>query len=629
MYIQGINMSTYPRSQIAYSILFFLILIATVGIYWPGLSSIFLLDDEMNLQKLTEVAEGTSSIWFFTLEGISSQLGRPLALLTFALQADAWPINPFVFKYVNLMIHLINGCLIFWLILLITRCMALSEKRGFLLALLTTLVWLLHPLQVSTVLYVVQRMTQLSALFTLVGLLFYLHGRLKNRLIWMSIGVVIGGILAVLSKENGILLVLYIIVLEATILYAMPKPRYWRIWSSIFLYFPLILLAGYFLIDVNGISRSYEIRDFTMGERLLTEAGILIEYLTKIFLLHPYGFGLFHDDYPVSRSLWDISVLIEVSCIIVMLITAILVRRILPVLALGILWFFAGHILESSFVGLMLYFEHRNYLPMLGVIFTAIYGILWLFDYMSSIFLRKFLIFCSVLWLSTFPLITWSQTDLWSKPPVQTVFWAQEHPNSASAQSHAIVFFLRIKEHAQAEMYVQDMLKSFSEHTSPYLYLISLSCMSAKTSLPDMQQTINHFKTSKYDLVTTELLAFILEERQMGHCNLSTETMEKIFNTLRNNKNYINSNSQASFYNLYSALYFFEKQFELALLNKKQAVKLKNKLQWHLDLIDLLLLNGKFGEAKQISTKIYEQLNPLQKKLYAKKFQDLEVLILN
>ncbi|RKZ48538.1 MAG: hypothetical protein DRR16_13450 [Candidatus Parabeggiatoa sp. nov. 3] len=626
-----INSSLMP--QLVYGSLFFLVLVATIGIYWQGLQGIFLLDDEVNLQKLANVANGTNSILFFTLEGLSSQLGRPLSLLTFALQASDWPINPFGFKYVNLMIHLLNGCFVFWLILILTRIMALPEKRSLLLALLTSIVWLLHPLQVSTVLYVVQRMTQLSALFTLAGLLVYLHGRqliaqdkLKSGFLWISIGVVVGGILATLSKENGILLVLYIIVLEVTILRALPKPRYWPIWSGIFLYLPLILLAFYLTFHFEGLLQNYATRPFTMGERLLTQASILIDYLAKIVLLRPYGFSLFHDDYPISHSLLTAPTLIAVSFIIVMFAIGVWVRRLWPVLAFGILWFFAGHILESSFIGLMLYFEHRNYLPMLGIIFGAIYGILWLLDYILSPYLRKIAIFFSVLWLTLFPLITWSQTDLWGKPSVQIAFWAEQSPKSLAAQSHAVVFFLRIDAHEQAEAYTQDMIEVFPEQTAPYLYLISLSCLSEKTRLPDMQEMIKHFKTSQYDRVTSELLTFILEERQMGHCQLDSDTVDNMLNTLLHNPN--NAAVQADLYHRYAMFHIFEQRLELAILALQQSLAVKGKsLQRRLDLIDLLIQNKQFDEAEAYLQETRAQLNPIKAYLYEKdlSFFDLHI----
>lgn len=162
--------------QFIYGSFFLIVLVGTVWLYWGGLNGTYLFDDSPNLADLADI-ENTRDIAKFVTEGISSQLGRPISLLTFALQAHHWPNSPWDFKYVNLMIHLVNGCLIFLLVLYLTRLMKLPEKRGRLLALLTASLWLVHPIQVSTVLYVIQRMTQLTVLFTLAGLLAYLKGR--------------------------------------------------------------------------------------------------------------------------------------------------------------------------------------------------------------------------------------------------------------------------------------------------------------------------------------------------------------------------------------------------------------------------------------------------------------------
>jgi tetratricopeptide (TPR) repeat protein len=622
-------------SQLIYGSLFFLILTVTIGLYWQGLQGLFIFDDEINLQNLADIGNGFNNILFFSLEGIAGPLGRPISLLTFALQADDWPYNPWHFKYINLMIHLLNGCLVFWFILSLTRLMALSEKRCLLLALLTTFVWLLHPLQVSTVLYVTQRMAQLSALFTLVGLLIYLFGRqlivqnkLKTGFLWISVGVIFGGILATFSKENGILLVLYIIILEATVLRTLPKPRYWRIWSGIFLYLPLILLAFHFLSKIDGLLQVYEMREFTLQERLLTQARILVEYLSKIFLLHPYGFGLFHDDYPISHSLLTPpTTLIAVSFIIVMFGIAIWVRRLWPVLAFGVLWFLGGHILESSFIGLWLYFEHRNYLPMLGVIFATFYGIWWLFDgVLLHYWLRKIAIFFSLLWLAFFPLLTWSQTDIWGRPWLQTVFWAQEHPRSLAAQIHAVIFFLRAGEPAEAEKYIQKIADTFPTSTVSDLYLISLSCLLKDNSrYLDTQKIIRHFQTSRFDQVTPEILTFILTQREKGHCQLSYDTVDQMLNALTHNPN--NAHYQAFFYQRYALFYASEKRYGAAVQALKQALELRESLRWRLDLIHLLMKNKQFEEAGAYLQETHAQLNPIKAYIYDKQLGLLEAQI--
>jgi len=625
------KLSTPLVYQVSYGGLFFLILLTTVGLYWQGLNGIFILDDIPNLESLTSIkGEGINAIFLFALEGIASSLGRPISLLTFALQADNWPHHPWDFKYVNLMIHLLNGCLVFWFILSLTRLMKLSEKRSLLLAFLTASLWLLHPLQVSTVLYVIQRMTQLSTLFTLVGLLVYLHGRqhlaqdrLKSGFFWVSIGVVLGGVLGTLSKENGVLLVLYIIVLEVTLLRSLPKPRYWRLWSGIFLYLPLVLLALYFLTHINTLLQGYEIRNFTLGERLLTEARILTDYISKILLLTPYEFGLYHDDYTISRHLLTPpSTLIAIIFIMVMFVTALWKRHIWPVFALGVLWFLAGHVLESSFIGLMLYFEHRNYLAMLGIIFSIIYGAIWLFEYILTPNLRKASIYLSSLFFALLLFITWSETDLWGKPLEQTVFWAEQHPQSPMAQTHAVAFFQRIGENAEAEKYVRHILETFPERTAPYLYLIELSCLYEPVKLPDMQQVIQHFRTSKYDHATISLLEFILKQRAEGRCHLDSSTMDKMLNTLIQNPN--NAPYKASFYYQYVMFHVFEKRYEQAVQVAKKALALRDSLSLRLRLIGWLILDDQFDEAKAAVEEFRAEINPIKVHLYEKQLKLLE-----
>ncbi len=617
------------------SSLFVFILISIAWIYWQGLSGVFIFDDISNLQRLDNIEEINnlnSSIKFIT-EGKSSSLGRPISLLTFVLQSNSWPSYPWDFKYVNLMIHLLNGCLIFWLILILTRLIALPEKRCLLLALLTSSIWLLHPLQVSTVLYVIQRMTQLSTFFTLIGILTYLHGRqllakekLKLGLFWISIGVGVCGILATLSKENGILLVLYIIVLEITILRNLPKPSWFSIWTSIFIYFPLVLLSLYFVFNIDNLLQAYQIRDFTMEERLLTQSRILTDYIAKILLFKVNNFGLFHDDFSISHSLLEpLTTIFAIIFLGILLTTAIMVRKKLPILSFGILFFFAGHILESSFIGLMLYFEHRNYLPMLGIIFFIVYIFVKLFDHIVNPFLRKITFSLSLLLFLLFPLLTWSQTDLWGNQFKQAVLWSQQHPYSPAAQAQGIVVFQNIQEYKIAEKYAKNMIENFPKLNAPYLYLINLSCSSNQVEMPDMEKIIQHAKKSKYDHVTLTLLTLIIKKREKGYCSIKSITIDKLFKALINNPN--NRLYQANFYYRYALFHLSEKHYELAIKAGKQALALKESIHLRLKIIKWLMINKQFDEASLLLTETKNQLNPLKLSLYDKELKLFEAQI--
>jgi len=626
-----------PALQLVYGSLFFLTLILTFIIYWQGLTGLFIFDDGLNLRHLEAINESQNiinEVLIYTFEGQAGSLGRPLSMLTFAMQAHSWPFNPWDFKYVNLMLHLLNGCLIFWFLLfLFTRFTSLSEKQSLFIAFLTTTLWLLHPLQVSTVLYVIQRMTQLAVFFTLLGLLLYLYGRqqfTQHKIIsgffWVTLAVGFGGTLATLSKENGLLLVLYIIVLESTVLRTLPSPPYWQTWKRIFLYLPLVLLATYFLIRLDTLQHGYDIRDFTMGERLLTQTRVLIDYLAKILLLHPYDFGLYHDDFTISRDLLTpITTLFSLISLGIFLGIAFWLRRSLPILALGILWFFAGHILESSFIGLMLYFEHRNHLPMLGILLGIVYGLLRIFNLLLNALFRKVIVGLGALFLILIPLITWSQTDLWGKPLLQTVFWAKQNPHSMAAQGQAIVYFQQIGKYKIAEHYAHQMVKNLPQLTAPYLYQIELGCLYKSIELPKLAPIVEHFKTSQYDHATTDLLAFILEQRHRGFCQLEAQIIEQIYQALIDNPN--NTRYLAYYYADYAMFYAFEKRYEFAIEMNQKALFLKKLPVFYLRMINWLIREQRFEEAQIWLNQFRGEMNPLTVHFYEETFKSLEAEI--
>ena len=86
--------------------------------------------------------------------------------------------------------------------------------------------WIVHPIQVSTVLYVVQRMTLLASLFVLLGIVGYLFGRQLHTegakatgILLMTVSPLVGAVLGLLSKENGVLLYAYLGVIELFLLH--------------------------------------------------------------------------------------------------------------------------------------------------------------------------------------------------------------------------------------------------------------------------------------------------------------------------------------------------------------------------------------------------------------------------
>ncbi len=152
---------------------------ATVFAYWPGLGGPFVLDDFGSLGALGNrggVVDWASFV-AFVFGGDAGPTGRPLALLSFLVDARDWPAESWPFKRTNLIVHIVCGILLYALTTNILRVLKVSRSRIFWVSLSLTGLWLLHPFLVSTTLYAVQRMAQLSTLFVFAGMLAYLKGR--------------------------------------------------------------------------------------------------------------------------------------------------------------------------------------------------------------------------------------------------------------------------------------------------------------------------------------------------------------------------------------------------------------------------------------------------------------------
>lgn len=252
----------------------------------------------------------------------------------------------------------------------------------------------------------------------------------------MTGGLAAGGLLAVFSKENGTLLPLYVLALEATLLRDCAQPPHFGKWKAAVLWLPLAIAGGYLAIRFSSwILPGYAQRDFSLVERLLTEARVLADYLGLLALPRAGAFGLFHDDYVISRSLFDpVETLGAVMLVAGLLLTASLWMRRFPAYSLAMLWFFGGHLLESTVIPLELYFEHRNYFPSIGLAIAAGLSLGRLDGAGRWQNLPKWTGSAAAGWLLLLALLTWNESRLWGNPTLQAEIWARQHPASERAQ---------------------------------------------------------------------------------------------------------------------------------------------------------------------------------------------------
>ena len=425
------------------------VLLLALAAYWPGLHGGFLFDDFANLPALgaSGPVDNWPTFWRYITSGTADPTGRPLTLLTFLFDARSWPSDPYPFKRTSLILHVINGALLYALLNRLGQAIAIEASRSRMAALVGTALWLLHPLLVSTTLYIVQREAMLPATCTLAGLLLWLHGRerlsagnVAAGLGWSVLGL--GGftLLAVLAKANGALLPLYALLIEVVLLrYRQPpattqEPRAYRTFLIIFAVIPAVAICGYLIwVGAHGlITGGPAFRPWTLGQRLLTEPRVLIDYLSLLWIPRPFSSGLFNDQYVASTSLLHpFTTLPAILAVFALIGLAWRLRRSRPALSLAVLFYFTGQLIESTSIPLELYYEHRNYVPSLLMFWPL--G-LWLADTRVLPVLKRGLMIALPLGMA---LMTHARAEVWGDVRTQALVWARINPDSARAQANA------------------------------------------------------------------------------------------------------------------------------------------------------------------------------------------------
>ncbi|MCF8084930.1 MAG: tetratricopeptide repeat protein [Deltaproteobacteria bacterium] len=385
-----------------------LIVLVAVAIYSNIYSVPFVLDDTYQIEENPDIRDFdlflSPKVLFYP---------RPLGMFSFALNYRFGKMDLFGYHLVNVLIHIANGFLVYFLTIgickgLSNRCLfpnfryAQSQHSAIpLMALFTALIFIAHPIQTQAVTYLSQRFTSMAAMFYFLSILFYIKARfivkdddvtLKGRKIIgpsaYFFGAVLCGVLAFLSKQNTASLPGAVLLVEYLLF-----DRTWQGWKKKLLWFgPIFFLMGLFILYVSGIFRQgvqfgtlledvsgilrAPATDVGRWVYFCTQLNVIVIYIRLLFL--PVGQNLDYM-YPFKAGFFDGYT--PLALFFLMAIGALGVWNIRkrPVISFGIFWFFITLSIESSFFPIKdALFEHRLYLPMFGFAIVVTYMVFWL-----------------------------------------------------------------------------------------------------------------------------------------------------------------------------------------------------------------------------------------------------------
>ncbi len=370
---------------------------ATVLVYSNTFDASFHFDDDASIVRNETLRH--PGLWW------PPAGNRYFGLLSFAINYQLGGLEVFGYHIANLLIHVGNGLLVFWLtaITLRTPTMRQAEMGPLVrrhLPLTAGLLFAVHPLATQAVTYIVQRYASLATLFFLLSLVFYAKARLsldaygssKAPAACLYCLSLVAAAAAMKTKEISVTLPFVAAGYEW--LFFRPSRRLLLLvpLAATGLLVPLGLATrgqglGGVLRDASRLTT--ESQYIPRSVYLLTESRVVVTYLRLLLL--PVGQN-FDYDFPLSHSIGETDVLLAVTVLVVVAAAAVLLlvrsckanRAEGALVFFGIAWLFTTLSVESSIIPISdVIFEHRMYLPSTGATVALGAALLWAVERLS------------------------------------------------------------------------------------------------------------------------------------------------------------------------------------------------------------------------------------------------------
>ncbi|MBF0463831.1 MAG: tetratricopeptide repeat protein [Nitrospirae bacterium] len=410
-----------------------LILTLAFAAYSNTLNVPFQMDDAGNIINNALIKDYRNFINPFAIGSGTMEYGfksRFAGYFTFAL--NYWISGADVFSYhvFNIAVHMVNSLLVLILVKLLLNTPLFSDNCKDIAAykylpFLTAMVFALHPVQTQAVTYIVQRLTSLCSLFYLAAVVLYITARVstsKKRFFYYALSA-ISAVLAMKTKETAFTLPFMLTLIE----FSFFTDNFKRKLKNLFPFYltliiiPLTLYGGSAKTG-GALAESLSVVSYdeiSRGDYLRTQFPVIVRYLKLLCL--PIGQNLDYD-FPVFKSFFNLRVLLSFLLLLGIFLFALYLYKISkshPIAKLagfGILWFFLALSVESSVIPIAdVIFEHRLYLPSVGLFLTVLMGVSYLTAKLErkNSGLKKYLIILTAVITLILLVLTYKRNSVW------------------------------------------------------------------------------------------------------------------------------------------------------------------------------------------------------------------------
>lgn len=342
------------------------ILCAGLIAYHNSFNAAFLLDDS------TSIVENVSIRQFPPSFSILIHSPRPMLTLTLALSYRMGGLNTWYYHSVNVTIHLLAGLSLYGLArrtLLTAKFQGRFAQSASSLALVATLIWLVHPLQTQCVTYVVQRCEALMGLFFLLTLYCVVRGSESPWPRWWNAAAFVSCVLSMASKEVAVTLPLVVFLYDRIFLSASVREMVRRRWGLHGLLASIYAIPAAFWMFKVPVNAGFGLPGITPLKYAMTQPGVILHYLKLSFW--PRSLCLDYSDWHLTTTfLRFLPPALGVLALVLASLWAL--RRIPGVGFLGLCFFLILAPTSSILPIADLAFEHRMYLSLAAVVLLTV-----------------------------------------------------------------------------------------------------------------------------------------------------------------------------------------------------------------------------------------------------------------
>jgi len=325
----------------------------------------------------------------------------PLFFLSFAVEYHFFSYDPFIYHLDNVLLHIINSLLVFWLILILCRRMPVALVTGLLFA--------VHPLHVESVAWITERKDVLFGFFYLLAVIFYLKSKERRYPLFFCLSFICA-LFSCLAKPMAVSLPFALILCDV-----FQRRRIDA--KAILEKAPFFLLAVMFaLITVHF----QKVVGGHLGWAALFWRNALVSCKAVVFYIYKTALPLKLSalyPYPGTVSIREAGFLLSVAAVIGLILIAAASLKRTRVIFFSIFFFFAtiGPVIGIIRIGRHFIAERYMYIPSVGLFF--LFASFWEFLYRRSRPGQKaakviliFLLAAGILWLGA---LTYKRNKVW------------------------------------------------------------------------------------------------------------------------------------------------------------------------------------------------------------------------